>query len=141
MQPDLKDRTTRLSLYVLNLLDEIRSSPRDVDPQEARSNLLALLAPFDQGDSPNETFQLAKYALAAWIDESLSRADWPHAAGWKARPLEKDLFGTVCRSWRFFELAEIARRHRDRQALQVFRFCVAFGFRGIYGGDPRESPS
>ncbi len=136
MQPDLKDCATRLSLYVLNLLDEIRSAPRDVDPQETRANILALFALFDQGRSPTETFQLAKYALCAWIDESLIRADWPHAAGWKARPLEKDLFGTECRSWRFFELAEIARQRRDREALQVFRFCVAFGFRGIYGGNP-----
>jgi type IV/VI secretion system ImpK/VasF family protein len=135
MHLDLKDHVTRLTFFTLNLVDEIHTSPQDVDAKECRGTCVELLRAFDQSESLPETFQLAKYALTAWIDDLLCRAKWPHAAAWRQYPLEQELFGTTCRHWRFFEQAETALCRGDWNALLVFRFCVEFGFLGIYAKD------
>ena len=132
MHLDLKDHVQRLTFFALNLVDEINTSPQDVDARECRATCLELLRVFDRSETLPETFELAKYALTAWIDDLLCRAKWPHAAAWRHYPLEQELFGSRCRHWKFFELAEVALRREDWEALSVFRLCVEFGFRGIY---------
>lgn len=135
MHLDLKDHVTRLTYFALNLLDEIQTSPHEVDAKECRGTCLELLRAFDHAEARRETFQLAQYALTAWIDDLLCREKWRYAAAWRNHPLEQELFGTTCRHWRFFEQAELALRRQDWDALLVFQFCVEFGFRGIYAKD------
>ena len=135
MHLDLKDHVTRLTYFVLNLMDEIHAAPGDVDAKECRATCIELLGAFDESQQRPETFPLAKYALTAWIDDLLCRAKWPHAATWREYPLEQELFGTTGRHWKFFELAECALVREDWDALLVFQFCVEFGFRGIYAKD------
>ena len=135
MHLDLKDHVTRFTFFALNLQDEIRSSPHEIDAHECRAMCLELLRAFDRSENLPETFQLAKYALTAWIDDLLCRAKWPYASAWRNFPLEQELFGTTCRHWRFFEQAEVARRNQDWDALLVYQLCVEFGFRGIYAKD------
>ncbi len=135
MHLDLKDHVTRFTFFALNLQDEIRTAPEDIDAHECRSLCLELLRAFDRSEEMQETYQLAKYALTAWIDDVLCRARWPYAAAWRNYPLEEELFGTRCRHWKFFEQAEVARQKQDWDALRIFQFCVEFGFRGIYAKD------
>ena len=132
MHPDLKDRVTRVIYFTLNIREELQSSPQDVDAKECRDNLLGLLDAVEAAGSPRETNQSVQYALAAWIDDLISRTAWTYARAWDAFPLETVLYGTNCRRWRFFELAEEAQAAGDWDALLVFQFCVNFGFRGIY---------
>jgi type VI protein secretion system component VasF len=135
MQLDFKDTLTRLSCFALDFLEEIKNPAADVDPEECRATCIELLKAFDQPGPRAETYQSAKYALTAWIDDRLSRARWPHAGLWSARSLEQELYGTSCRNWKFFEQAELAGKREDWEALRVYQFCVAFGFRGIYAKD------
>jgi type IV/VI secretion system ImpK/VasF family protein len=135
MQLDFKDTVTRLTCFALDFMEEIKNPSADVDPEECRATCIELLRAFDQKGPKGETFQSARYALTAWIDDRLIRARWPHASEWNAHSLEQELFGTSCRNWKFFEQAEAALKRADWEALRVFQFCVAFGFRGIYGKD------
>ncbi len=132
MQLDLQDQVSRFAYVVLDLWEEIRSNPQNIDPQHCRETFRELLGAFDQPSSRSETFQLAKYALTAWVDDLLSRANWTEAAAWNRTPLEQEIFGTQNRRWQFFEQAETAFRQANWEALRVFQFCVEFGFRGIY---------
>ncbi len=132
MHLDLKDPVTRLTCFALDLFEEIRSAPWEIDAQECRAVFRELLRAFDQTGPRQETFRLAKYALTAWLDDCLGRMNWPHAADWNAHPLEEEFFRTNCRHWRFFEQAELALHRQDWDALLVFQFCVEFGFLGIY---------
>lgn len=135
MQLVFKDSVTRLTCFALDFMEEIKNPSADVDPEECRATCLELLRAFDQSGSEAERFQSARYALTAWIDDCLIRARWPHASMWSARSLEQELYGTSCRNWRFFEQAEACLKRADWEALRVYQFCVAFGFRGIYAKD------
>lgn len=135
MHPDLKDRAIRVIYFTLNLCEEIQGSPNIVDAKECRDNLLGLLDAIDAVNAPDQTKASVQYALAAWIDDLISRTDWTYARAWDAHPLETVLYGTDSRRWRFFELAEDALAREDWDALLVFQFCVNFGFRGIYAKD------
>jgi len=141
MQPDLKDRVTRLIYFTLNLVEEIQASPGDIDAKECRDNLVGLLDAIPSADAPAETSERVQYALTVWVDELVSRAPWPYARSWDAHPLERVLFGTNCRRWRFFEQAEAARNGQDWDALLVFQFCIQFGFRGIYARQRAKVPA
>lgn len=135
MQLDFKDTLTRLTCFALDFMEEIQDQNADVDPEECRAMCIQLLRAFDQPGPKAGTFQSAKYALTAWIDDRLTRSRWPHAAMWNSRSLEQELYGTSCRNWKFFEQAELARQREDWEALRVYQFCVAFGFTGIYAKD------
>jgi type IV/VI secretion system ImpK/VasF family protein len=135
MQLDFKDTVTRLTCFALDFMEEVKNPKADVDPEECRATCIELLRAFDQKGHKEETFRSARYALTAWIDDRLSRARWPHAAKWNAHSLEQELYGTSCRNWKFFEQAEAALKREDWEALRVFQFCVAMGFRGIYAKD------
>lgn len=141
MQPDLKDRATRLIYFTLNLMEEIQASPGDIDAKECRDNLMGLLDAIPSADAPAETNRRVQYALTVWVDELVSRAPWPYARSWDAHPLELVIFGTNGRRWRFFEQAETARNCRDWDALLVFQFCIQFGFRGIYARQRAKVPA
>jgi type IV/VI secretion system ImpK/VasF family protein len=135
MHLDFKDSVTRLTCFALDFMEEIKNPNADVDPEECRATCIELLRAFDKSGHEAERFQSARYALTAWIDDCLIRTRWPHAAMWNAHSLEQELYGTSCRNWKFFEQAEAAGKRGDWEALRVYQFCVAFGFRGIYGKD------
>ncbi|HEX4150144.1 MAG TPA: DotU family type IV/VI secretion system protein [Pirellulales bacterium] len=118
-------------LHVLDLLDRI-SRGESPNPQEERMRLNALI---DQagamlGGSPE--WELAKYALASWIDEVLLETPWEGVDWWNNNVLEVELFNTRLCNELFYRRAQEAANLPRRDALEVFYVCVVLGFRGLY---------
>jgi type VI secretion system protein ImpK len=80
-----------------------------------------------------EGWELAKYALAAWIDDLFIGATWQGRDWWENNSLEFMYFNTRDRATHFFLKSKDAARLTRRDALEVFYVCVVLGFRGLYG--------
>jgi len=137
MTPEFALAVDRVFLHVLGLLDRIGhgENPR---PDEERMRIRGWLdqAEAQLGQSPD--WQLAKYALVAWIDDVLIEAPWDGRVWWKEKALEVDVFNTRLREKQFYDKAVEAASLPRKDALEVFYVCVILGFRGIYR-DPAKA--
>ena len=118
-------------LHVLDLLDRI-SRGETPSPQEERMRINALMdqAGAQLGGSPE--WELAKYALASWIDEVLLETPWVGVDWWNNNVLEVALFNTRLCTELFYRRAQEAASLARRDALEVYYVCVVLGFRGLY---------
>jgi type IV/VI secretion system ImpK/VasF family protein len=111
------------------------------DAGTLRAQLLALLTPFHaaavaQGFAPEDVEQ-ARFALIAWTDEVLSKADWPGREAWLREPLQLQLYRTNRAGNEFFaHLA--ALRPEQTAAREVYFLALALGFEGQYQGQDAE---
>ncbi len=84
--------------------------------------------PPGKGRRPAEVFLGIRYPLVCWLDEWFcDQFPWEK---WQERPLEKVLYGTGDRAWKFWEQARLAETHPTTEVLEVFFLCVMLGFRG-----------
>ena len=74
----------------------------------------------------------ALFAVAAWVDETLSTCDWPQAAGWQRHLLQRQFFNLSNAGVAFFDrLAQLGDTQADVQ--EVYVLCLSMGFTGRYG--------
>lgn len=133
MHGSFENKVVPLTLYVLSVMDRIRSSDGVMPEQdEIRSRIKNLLGQFNMRGPRADDFALAKSAMVFWIDELLVNSEWQHAAEWRDNPLEREIYGSRSRAWKFFENADYARSLEQTDALETFGQCVALGFQGIY---------
>ncbi len=82
----------------------------------------------------------AKYALAAFMDETVLNCRWPFKERWADNPLQLEFFGTYLAGEIFYDkLDEIRQRpeaHPD--LLEIYYLCMLLGFRGKYGVSGEE---
>jgi type VI secretion system protein ImpK len=102
-----------------------------------RSQLLALLDDFAKSSAAQQAraadLEEARFALVAWIDETVNVAGWASSAEWERDPLQLQLFGTTRAGVEFFEHLD-KLRPENADALTVYFYCLALGFRGTYAG-------
>ncbi|MBL7977489.1 MAG: type IVB secretion system protein IcmH/DotU [Bacteroidetes Order II. Incertae sedis bacterium] len=81
-----------------------------------------------------QDFQQAKFALVAFLDESVSIPAWPYNDAWKRNPLQFELYGRYDAGEQFFERIAFLRQdvRANLEALEVFYLCLTLGFRGKY---------
>ncbi len=119
-------------LDVLDLLDRISSNEASA-PEEESNRIQNRFREAEAQVGEIHGWELAKYALAAWIDDVLIEATWEGRNWWENNLLEFAYFKTRDRATEFFlkgkEAAELSRR----DFLEVFYVCVVLGFRGMYG--------
>lgn len=147
MTPEFAAAVDSVFRQVLDLLDLIAAG-EEFDPHQVQQEILDRLEQADAAAGATRDWDLARYALVAWVDEVLLDTDWSGRDWWSNNVLEVELFRTRECSTRFYELAEQARGLPGSQALEVFYDCVVLGFRGMYrspetaqtaGGRPSES--
>jgi type VI secretion system protein ImpK len=134
MRPEFAIAVDRIFDQAIKLLNRLTDGEA-CDPSHEHATFLAL---FDRADielGAATQWQLAKYALAVWIDEMLLTFPWEGVAWWRNHILEMELFQTRICSLHFYELAKQASAFPTRDALEVFHNCVLLGFRGMYA-DP-----
>lgn len=133
MQGSFEAKVVPLTLYVLSVMERIRSSAgASPEQDEVRPRLKNYLGQFNVRGPQEEDFALAKTAMVYWIDELLVNSEWEFASQWRDNPLEREIYGSRNRAWKFFENADYARSLEQTDALETFAQCVALGFQGIY---------
>lgn len=82
----------------------------------------------------------AKYALAAFLDETVLNSRWPYKDRWADNPLQLDYFGTYLAGEIFYDKVEELRARAESKAdlLEVYYMCLLLGFRGKYGVSGQE---
>jgi type VI secretion system protein ImpK len=82
---------------------------------------------------PQEDFDDARYAIAAFIDEQVVRTEWPGRAQWLANPLQMVYFHENTAGEGFFTRMEKLQTQPQRaHVLEVYFWCLELGFMGKY---------
>jgi type VI secretion system protein ImpK len=82
---------------------------------------------------PEEDFNEARYAIAAFIDEQVTRTDWPGRTTWLSRPLQFLYFNENTAGEGFFSrMAALEGQSQRAHVLEIYYLCLELGFQGKY---------
>jgi type VI secretion system protein ImpK len=76
----------------------------------------------------------AKFALVAFIDETILASDWSEKDRWLAKPLQLELYNRYDAGEEFFNRLDELRGQvaANAQVIEIFYLCMALGFKGRY---------
>jgi type VI secretion system protein ImpK len=120
---------------------QFSQGPGATSPAALRGEMLRLLEAFAKDPAarsvaPDE-LEDARFALVAWVDESVLRSGWPGREEWLRELLQMQLYRTNRAGNEFYE--RLARlRPTQTAAREIFLLCLAFGFEGQYAGHDAE---
>ncbi|HEX7900596.1 MAG TPA: type IVB secretion system protein IcmH/DotU [Planctomycetota bacterium] len=131
----IPDLAADLLAYTLQLRKLKDPGPAETLRQRVDDQFRALESRARQGGIPLEDVQLIKYAMAAFIDESVLTSQWPAKDVWSGKPLQLEYFNDFSAGEEFYVKLEAVRagaNPRKAEILEVFYSCLALGFRGKY---------
>jgi type VI secretion system protein ImpK len=138
MSPEFAKAVDPVFLYVFRLIDQINEGAQP-SQEEERVRIRGMLDQAGAVLGQTQDWELAKYALASWIDEMLIvETPWRGSEWWKNNSLEWEYFNSQDCSEQFYLKAKVASTLRRKDALEVFYVCVVMGFRGMYR-DPQRA--
>lgn len=75
-----------------------------------------------------------KFALAAFVDETVLTANFPLKDEWEKHPLQLEYFGEHLAGVKFFEKLDELIKHIQTEAdvVEVYYVCMLLGFKGKY---------
>lgn len=131
MTPHFATAVDPIYLYVLGVLEKAAAGEA-LDPQDVRERIKNRFREADDRIGQKQGWELAKYALVAWIDDVLISQSWSGREWWEQNALEFEFFKTRDRAIEFFKRSKEAGEMTKRDALEVYYICVVLGFRGLY---------
>ncbi len=132
-------RLPDLAADVFMLILQLRASGSNLgEPEGIGKRIVSFIDSFERkarksGFTQDEMHQ-AKFALVAFIDETLIASGWDKKEDWLSNPLQVQLFNRFDAGDEFFQkLIELRKQIDDRgQVLEVYYLCLALGFKGKY---------
>lgn len=136
MSPEFAAAVDPIFVEMVDLLGRIgQNKAGSVQNERARLDRAFRDAEANLGERPD--WLAGKYALVAWIDETLKSAPWDGSDWWRENSLEFAYFNTNDAAVDFYIKAKEAGQQTQRDALEVFYVCVVLGFRGMYDLEER----
>lgn len=84
-----------------------------------------------EGGVKTSDFDMARFAVFAWIDEAVMNSGWEGKRKWQKALLQRQYYGTADAGEVFFDrLNQIGLHQRDIR--EVYYICLALGFTGQY---------
>jgi type VI secretion system protein ImpK len=74
-----------------------------------------------------------RYAVVAFLDEQILKANWPGRGEWMSQPLQLVLFNQYTAGEHFFNRLRALLGEGRAEAIAAYQLCLALGFRGQYG--------
>ncbi|MBB4070215.1 type VI secretion system protein ImpK [Salinibacter ruber] len=131
-------RLSEIFAPCFTLILNMRASDDFGDPESLRRRIKELLDDAERealrvGASPDD-IQSAKFALVAFIDETILSSDWARKEEWASTPLQLELYDQYDAGEVFFDRLERLREEPGAQAevLEVYYLCMTLGFKGKY---------
>ena len=124
---------------ILRLKAGIVTPSNDLRPQIA-----AMLTDFEKRGEryrfSSKIIQVSKFALAAFVDETVLSSKFNLKEEWEKNPLQLEYFGEQLAGNKFFEklLAMIKQVDVTADAVEIYYVCMLLGFRGRYGVYEKE---
>jgi len=85
----------------------------------------------NEGKFSAQEWDMARFAICAWIDESILCSDWEGKSSWKHEQLQRVFYRTTNAGEDFFNrLNELDPE--DKAVREVYAYCLALGFKGRY---------
>jgi type VI secretion system protein ImpK len=78
-----------------------------------------------------DDFDLARFAVVAWVDETLLSCQWQDKGRWQKEPLQRLYYQTADAGELFFDRLNAIGPHQ-RDVREVYYLCLAMGFKGRY---------
>lgn len=118
--------------YVLSLLG---AKGGNAGYETVRDDILSLLTTADaragaEKFDPDDVLN-AKFAVCAWVDETLLRSDWEGAKSWRTNQLQQRFFATHNAGVEFFNRLE-SLRGKESPVRETYALCLGLGFHGEY---------
>ncbi|MDQ2999695.1 MAG: type IVB secretion system protein IcmH/DotU [Fibrobacterota bacterium] len=127
-----------LATDVLLIGVKIRETPNLGQADQLKKLLMSYIKDFERtclshGKTP-EAVEQAKYALAAFIDETVINSENNCRETWIADPLATSFFNDSLAGENFFKRLEalLPDLKRNLEAIEVYYFALALGFQGRY---------
>ena len=118
---------------VLRLMAGIVAPSNDLRPKVA-----AMLDDFEKRAERyrfnHKIVQVSKFALAAFVDETVLMNNFPMRDQWEKSALQLELFGEQLAGNKFFEKLDAMLGQIDvtKDAIEVYYVCMLLGFKGKY---------
>lgn len=131
MTPKIATATDPIFLCVLDLLERIKRNKASA-PEDEANRILNFFRDADAQIGDIQGWDLAKFAITAWIDDVLIEAPWDGRRWWQENSLEFRFFRTQDRATEFYQRSKQAAALSRRDFLEIFYICVVLGFQGLY---------
>lgn len=129
----LTDCFMELVAYVAYFIRGV--SRRQPPYDEVRANILRLLSQSEaclkDGLVSQEDFDLARFAICAWVDEAILNSPWQEKSTWQTEQLQRLYYQTTEAGEEYFDRLNNLGPHQ-REVREVYYLCLAIGFRGRY---------
>lgn len=91
----------------------------------------------DRDSIPPEDFDLARFAIFAWVDEAILNSSWKEKEKWQGELLQRVYFQTTAAGELFFERLNNIGPHQ-REVREIYYLCLAMGFTGRFCNEGDE---
>ncbi len=111
---------------------------------DLRPKIVAMLTDFEKRAEryrfSSKITQVSKFALAAFVDETVLTNNFHLKEEWEKNPLQLEYFGESLAGNKFFEklLAMIKQVDVTADAVEIYYVCMLIGFKGRYGVYEKE---
>lgn len=85
----------------------------------------------DYGTFSQEDYDLARFAIFAWIDEAILSSSWSEKNQWQGALLQRSYYQTTDAGEDFFKRLNTLGPHQ-RDVREVYYLCLSIGFTGRY---------
>lgn len=138
----MSERATKNDLVtfagpVLDLILRVRAGI--VTPSnELRPQVAAMLEDFEKRAERyrfnHKIVQVSKFALAAFVDETVLTNNFPLRDEWEKYPLQLEYFGEQLAGNKYFDKLEAMLKQIDqtKDAVEIYYVCMLLGFKGRY---------
>jgi len=86
---------------------------------------------FKSGAFSQEDYDLARFAICAWVDEAVLSSTWNEKGRWQGEQLQRLYYQTADAGEIFFDRLNALGPHQ-RDVREVYYLCLAMGFMGRY---------
>jgi type VI secretion system protein ImpK len=129
----LTDCFSELIAYVIYFLKAV--DQRDEPFDKVRTDIQRLLSAAEtsaKGTGISDAdFDLARFAVVAWVDEGILNSSWQGKQQWQREPLQRLYYSTAAAGELFYEkLNGLGLQQHDVR--EIYYLCLAMGFKGRY---------
>jgi type VI secretion system protein ImpK len=109
-----------------------------VPSNELRPKIAGMLEDFEKRAERyrfnHKIVQVSKFALAAFVDETVLTNNFPLKNEWEKNPLQLEYFGEQLAGNKFFDKLEAMLKQIEQtaDAVEIYYFCMLLGFKGRY---------
>jgi type VI secretion system protein ImpK len=129
----LSDCFAELIAYTLYFQKSVEN--RQPPYEQVKADVLRSLAKSEdcvkKGLFPEDQYDMARFAVCAWVDEAILNSTWQEKEAWKREQLQRMYYHTTEAGEEFFDRLNTVDFYQ-KDVREVYYLCLAMGFVGRY---------